>query len=40
VLVTLFLPSEGAARTEGGELVYYRELRRGAARLLAPKSPR
>jgi hypothetical protein len=35
LLVTLFLPSQGAARTEGGELVYYRELRGRAARLLA-----
>jgi hypothetical protein len=26
LLVTLFLPSEGAAVTEGGELIYYREL--------------
>jgi hypothetical protein len=37
LLVTLFLPSQGAARTEGGELVYYRELQGRAARLLAPK---
>jgi hypothetical protein len=37
LLVTLFLPSEGAARTEGGELVYYRELRGRAARRLVPK---
>lgn len=36
LLVTLFLPSEGAARTEGGELVYYRELRGRAARRLVP----
>jgi hypothetical protein len=26
LLVTLFIPSEGAAPTEGGELIYYREL--------------
>jgi hypothetical protein len=37
LLVTLFLPSEGAARTEGGELVYYRELRGRSARLIVPK---
>jgi len=37
LVVTLFLPSEGAARTEGGELVYYRELRGRAARQLVPK---
>jgi hypothetical protein len=37
LLITLFIPSQGAARTEGGELVYYRELRGRAARLLAPK---
>jgi hypothetical protein len=37
LVVTLFLPSEGAARTEGGELVYYRELRGLAARQLVPK---
>jgi hypothetical protein len=37
LLVTLFLPSEGAARTEGGELIYYRELRGRAARLIAPQ---
>jgi hypothetical protein len=24
--VTLFIPAQGAAPTEGGELVYYREL--------------
>jgi len=37
LLVTLFLPAQGATITEGGELVYYRELRGRAARLLAPK---
>jgi hypothetical protein len=37
LVITLFLPSEGAARTEGGELVYYRELRGRAARKLVPK---
>jgi hypothetical protein len=35
LLVTLFLPVQGAGRNEGGELVYYRELRGRAARLLA-----
>jgi hypothetical protein len=37
LLITLLIPSQGAARTEGRELVYYRELRGRAARLLAPK---
>ncbi|PWU25067.1 MAG: hypothetical protein C5B48_03180 [Candidatus Rokuibacteriota bacterium] len=37
LLVTLFLPAQGATITEGGELVYYRELRGRAARLLVPK---
>jgi hypothetical protein len=35
LLVTLFLPVQGAGRNEGGELVYYRELKGRAARLLA-----
>jgi hypothetical protein len=35
LLVTLFLPLQGAARGEAGELVYYRELRGAAARALA-----
>jgi hypothetical protein len=26
LLVTLFIPSQGAATGEGGELIYYREL--------------
>jgi hypothetical protein len=39
LVVTLFIPSEGAARREGGELVYYRELRGRAARQLVPKRP-
>jgi hypothetical protein len=34
LLVTLFLPVQGAARAETGELVYYRELRGAAARAL------
>jgi hypothetical protein len=31
LLVTLFIPSQGAAAGEGGELVYYRELTAGAS---------
>src|SRR5205085_840432 len=37
LFVTLFLPAQGANITEGGELVYYREVSGRAARLLIPK---